>query len=332
VAACSTAAQQARTQSPTDVVATVGSTTITLAQVDEQAMQQPAGSFGNVKLAQALYQARHAALEELIGDALIAQEAAARGIDRNVLVQQEILSKAAAPTDEDVNAFYRANQERLRGATLDQVRSAIGNYLTDDRKRAAREAYVERLKGKTAVRVMLEAPRSSVSAASGASKGPADAPVEIIEFSDFQCPYCLSAHPTVKRLLDTYGDRVHFVYRHYPLPNHPNARPAAEASQCANEQGKFWPYHDRLFANPTKLSDADLKRHAAELGLDSPKFDACFDSHKFKSVIDADVKTANELGVNGTPAFFINGRMVSGAQPFEVFKRVIDEELEFKKR
>src|SRR5919204_656027 len=153
-------------------------------------------------------------------------------------------ARMQAPTDEDVNAWYRANQERLRGASLDQVRSAIGNYLIEDRKRAAHDAYVERLKAKTPVKVMLEAPRSSVSAASSPSKGPADAPVEIIEFSDFQCPYCLSAHPTVKRVLDTYGDRVRFVYRNYPLQNHPDAKPAAEAAQCANEQGRFWQYHD----------------------------------------------------------------------------------------
>ena len=130
----------------------------------------------------------------------------------------------------------------------------------------------------------------------------------------------------------TYGDRVHFVYREYPLPNHQNARAAAEAGQCANEQGKFWPYHDRLFANPTKLSDADLKQGAAELGLNTAQFNACVDTHKLKAQVDADVKDGEEAGVNGTPAFFVNGRMISGAQPYDVFKKMIDEELELKKR
>ena len=117
------------------------------------------------------------------------------------------------------------------------------------------------------------------------------------------------------------------MYREYPLPNHQNARAAAEAGQCANEQGKFWPYHDRLFANQQRLTVPDLKQHAVEVGLDPARFNACVDSHKYAAVVEADIKMGNDAGVNGTPAFFINGRMISGAQPFEVFKRIIDEEL-----
>jgi protein-disulfide isomerase len=151
--------------------------------------------------------------------------------------------------------------------------------------------------------------------------------VEVIEFSDFQCPFCMRANPTVEQVLKTYGDKIKFVYRHYPLPNHPNARPAAEASACAEVQGKFWEYHDRLFANPTKLSDPDLKAQAAALGLDTAKFNACVDNHQQKPGVDADMAAGEAVGVTGTPAFFINGRSIEGAQPFESFKRVIDEEL-----
>jgi protein-disulfide isomerase len=117
------------------------------------------------------------------------------------------------------------------------------------------------------------------------------------------------------------------VYRHYPLPNHPHAKPAAEASACANEQGKFWEFHDRLFENQTRLTDADLKQHASAVGLDAAQFNACFDSHKFAQEVEDDMEAGEAAGVNGTPAFFINGRALSGAQPFEAFKRVIDEEL-----
>ena len=102
---------------------------------------------------------------------------------------------------------------------------------------------------------------------------------------------------------------------------------AAEAGQCANEQGKFWPYHDRLFANQQRLAVPDLKQHAVEVGLDPARFNACVDSHKYSAVVEADIKMGNDAGVNGTPAFYINGRMISGAQPFEVFKKIIDEEL-----
>ena len=133
-------------------------------------------------------------------------------------------------------------------------------------------------------------------------------------------------------MLAAYGDRIHLVYREYPLPNHQNAKPAAEAGQCANEQGKFWPYHDRLFANQQRLTAADLKKHAVELGLDAARFNTCLDSHKYASVVDADIAMGNDAGVNGTPAFFINGRMINGAQPFDAFKKIIDDELNLKRQ
>jgi protein-disulfide isomerase len=331
-ASCSTSAQPAKPASATDVVAAVGATRITLAQVDDVALQQPAGNFGSLKLSQAVYEARRAAIDNLVGDALIEQEAKARGVDRLALVEQEVSSKVTPPTDAEVTAWYQANQERVGGASLDQARSAIRAYMIQERGRSARQEFLERLKTKTPVRVTLEPPRQTVrGAADSPTRGPASAPIEMIEFSDFQCPYCQRAHPTVRKVLEAYGERIRLVYRHYPLPNHPNARPAAEAAQCANEQGKFWPYHDRLFATPNKLRDADLKQTAVELGLESTRFNQCVDSHKYKAAVDSDLKAGEDAGVSGTPAFFINGRELSGAQPFEAFKRVIDEELEQKK-
>jgi protein-disulfide isomerase len=329
-ACSSTSAQQARRLAPTEVVATVGSTPITLAEVDDKALEQM--SPGGMKLSQALYDARRATLDELIASRLMDDAAKAQGIERSALIEKEITAKVPAVTDAEIASWYQANQGRVQGAPLDQVRQPIRSYLTQQRMQDVREQYLETLKKKTTVRVMLDPPRQTVAAANGPSRGSASAPVEIIEFSDFQCPFCQRADPTVQQVLSTYGDRIRFVYRHYPLPNHPAARPAAEAAACANDQGKFWPYHDRLFASPSKLADADLKQHAAELGLNAPQFNSCVDSHKFKAQVDADVKAGEEAGVNGTPAFFINGRMISGAQPYDVFKKVIDEELELKKK
>jgi protein-disulfide isomerase len=328
LAGCSSgSAQQTRTQSPSDVVASVGSTSITLAQVDDRAMQQPASNFASMKLSQAVYEARRAALDELVGNILLDQEAKTRGVDRMALVEREISSKVSAVSEPEVEAWYHANQSRVQGATLDQVRAPIRAMLTQDRMQAARRQYLDTLKAKTAVKLSLEPPRQKVAAADRPTRGPANAPIELIEFSDFQCPYCLRANPVVTQVLNAYGDKIRFTYRHYPLGNHPNARPAAEASQCANEQGKFWPYHDRLFATASRLGPDDLKQDAAALGLDTAKFNACVDSHKYKADVDADVAAGDEAGVDGTPAFFINGRMISGAQPFEAFKRIIDEEL-----
>lgn len=329
--ACSQpSAQQAKRPASADVVATVGATPITLAEVDDKALEQPAGNFGSVKLSQALFDARRAAIDEIVANTLMDAAARAQGIDRPALIEREITAKVPPVSDADVATWYQANQARLNGAPLEEVKQPIRAYLTQERAQGVRAAYLDVLKGKTVVTVMLDPPRQNVAAAGSASKGSASAPVEIIEFSDFQCPFCQRADPTVQQVLSTYGDKVRLVYRHYPLPNHPFARPAAEAAECAAEQGQFWPYHDKLFANPSKLSETDLKQHAAELGVNVPQFNACVDSHKPKTKVDADIKAGADAGVNGTPAFFINGRMLSGAQPFAAFKTIIDEELRSK--
>jgi protein-disulfide isomerase len=328
-ACSSTAAQPARPLSPADVVATVGSTKITLAQVDEQALEQTTDNFRSVKLSQALYDARRAVVEELIANALLDQEAKARGVERSALIEKEITSKLSPVTDTEINSWYEANKARVpQGASLEQVRQPIRAYLTQERMQTIRQQLLDVLKSKTPVRIMLEPPRQAVATPpTSPAKGPSTAPIELIEFSDFQCPFCLRANPTVEQVLNTYGDKIHFVYRHFPLPNHPSARPAAEASQCAAEQGKFWPFHDKLFANPSRLGDADFKQHASELGLDTGKFNACVDSHKYKGVVDADVKAGEQAGITGTPAFFVNGRFLSGAQPFNAFQDAIEDAL-----
>lgn len=333
-AACSTNAEQSATskaQAPSDVVARVGGAPITLEEVDTRALQEPATSFGGAKLIQALYMARRATIEEIVANRLLDAEAKARGIDRPTLVEREIAAKAPAPTENDIMAWYQANPARVNGASIDQVRTPIKNLLIEERMDAARATLVETLKTKTTVEILLDPPRVEIADGGRPVRGSATAPIEMIEFSDFQCPFCQRANPTVDQVLKTYGDKIKFVYRHFPLPNHPNARPSAEAAACAQVQGKFWEYHDRLFANPTKLTDDDLKAHAAAIGLDTSAFNTCFANRQQKAGVDKDVADAEAVGVTGTPAFFINGRAIEGAQPFESFKRVIDEELARKK-
>jgi protein-disulfide isomerase len=330
--ACSTSAQQAKQMAPSEVVLRIGSTSITLGEVDERALQEPVDNFGHARLVQALYTARRAAIDSIVADRLLDMEAKSRGIDRATLETQEITSKAKAPTDADVELWYQLNPDRVQGRPIDQLRTPIRSLLLNERTIDARDTLISALKAKTTIAVLLEPPRQTVATAGHAGKGSASAPIELVEFSDFQCPFCQRANPTVDQVLKTYGDRIHFVYRHYPLPNHPNARPAAEAAACANEQGKFWNYHDRLFASASQLSDADLKNHAAALGLDTAAFNSCVDTHAKKAEVDKDIREAEEVGVTGTPAFFINGRSLEGAQPFEAFKQVIDEELAARKK
>src|SRR4051812_2106961 len=182
VTACSaTSAQPAKQPLPSDVVAKVGSTSITLAEVDDKALQQPTSAFASMKLSLAIYEARRATIEDLVANALVDQEAKARGVDRAALVEQEIAAKAPNVTDNEIVEWYRANQNRVQGRSIEEVRQPIRAYLTQERMQLARQQFIDALRLKTPVRVMLEAPRQNVAAAKGAAKGPANAPIEIIE-------------------------------------------------------------------------------------------------------------------------------------------------------
>jgi protein-disulfide isomerase len=163
-------------------------------------------------------------------------------------------------------------------------------------------------------------------------RGSATASVTIVEFSDFHCPFCKRVQPTLAEILSRYGDKVKLIYRDFPIDGlHPQARKAAEAAQCANDQGKFWPYHDRLFGSEPDGSPEKLKAFAREVGLDLPAFESCLAGGKHQSRVQEDIAEGARHGVTGTPAFFVNGRLLSGAQPLENFIRVIDEELSQKR-
>jgi protein-disulfide isomerase len=162
-------------------------------------------------------------------------------------------------------------------------------------------------------------------------KGKKSAPVTIVEFSDFQCPFCgRFFNETLPKIQKEYIDsgKVKFYYRDFPLTSlHENAQKAAEAARCANEQGSFWAYHDLIFKNQRQLSEDALKQWAADLKLDTSKFNDCLDSGKYEQAVKDDFDAGSKAGVNGTPAFFVNGRLVSGAQPFDNFKKVIEGAL-----
>ena len=207
---------------------------------------------------------------------------------------------------------------------------AINRYLTDQQKVKARQDVIAELrKSAPAIRVMFEPPRTKVDvAANDASLGPSSAPITIVEFSDFQCPFCQRAAPTLKQIRSKYGDKVRIVWKDFPLTQiHPQAFKAAEAGRCAEEQGKFWEFHDQMFGNQAALQPDSLKKYAADMGLDATKFNACLDSSKYAERVRDGVAAGTRLGVNSTPTLYINGRMLTGAQPYETFASIIDEEL-----
>jgi protein-disulfide isomerase len=269
-----------------------------------------------------VYELRREALDAWIEERALAREAERRGLTVEALLGEETAARGAIG-DAEVSAFYEQHKSNMQGHSLEELAGQIRSHLEGERAREVRQAIVAR----SQINVLLEAPRVSVSG-DGPSQGPADAPITLVEFSDFQCPFCARALPTIKALRERYPTQLRVVYKHLPLEQiHPQARPAAEASVCADEQGKFWEFHDRLFANPRALSDADLRAHAEALGLDLAKYDACRQGTTHRTRIEADMAEANAAGVSGTPGFVLNGMLVRGLQPPEVFAQMIDREL-----
>ncbi len=172
------------------------------------------------------------------------------------------------------------------------------------------------------------AKRYSIETAGSPARGPEKAAVSIVEFSDFQCPFCGRVTPTLDKVVEEYGSQVRIVFKHLPLSIHPKAPAAHAASEAAHRQGKFWEMHDAIFANQRELEPGKFEKYAEEMGLDMKQYRADVASAEVKARVDDDKGEARRLGVSGTPGFFINGRFFSGAQPFEAFKERIDEELE----
>jgi len=303
-----------------DVVATVGDKKITRAQLEDEIRAKL------IELDNQRYDALREGLDGMIAQELLKREAAARGTTPEALTTEEIEKKAPEPSDADIQKVYDENKAQLGGQTLEQIKPRIVQYLKGQKQDERRTAFIAELKKKYPTTVALKPPVVDVAAAGRPERGPKNASVTIIEFSDYQCPFCQKAEDVVDQVMKTYADKIRLVYRDYPLLFHPNARPASEAAACANAQGKFWEYHAKLF-HGDGLEPEKLKTYADQVGLDRKKFDDCLEKKPFKAEIDKDVKDGEKAGVNGTPAFFINGRMLSGAQPFEKFKEVIDDEL-----
>jgi protein-disulfide isomerase len=323
--ACSPAPAQQPDAAP---AARIGDRTVTTAELDERWRAMDAA--GQAEATQKMYDGRRNALESMIAETLISEAAKAKGMSPEAYVESEISRRVKPVTDSDVVAFYQANVTQMQGRPLDAMAPVINRYLTDQQEQAARQALVADLR-KTGpeVRVLFDAPRREVQVAeTDPAAGPAAAPVTIVEFSDFQCPFCQSVAPTLKEVREKYGDEVRVVWKDFPLTQiHPEAFKAAEAAHCAADQGKFWEYHDRLFANQQALQPERLKSYAADMGLDTAAFNSCLDSSKHGSRVSEGVAQGSRLGVNSTPTVYINGRMLSGAQPLQTFTTIIDEEL-----
>jgi len=327
------ACSSAPAQSGSEVAAKVGNRSITTKELDERWSKDD--PVNQTETTQKLYDGRRAALDAIVAETVIADAAKAKGMTAEAFEAAEVAKRVKPVTDDDVTAFYQQNVNQMQGRSLEVMSAPINRFLTEQRREQARQALITDLRktGPT-VAMMFDAPRRTVEVeATDPTVGNKAAPITLIEFADFQCPFCGRVAPTIKKVQETYGEKIRLVWKDFPLTQiHPQAFKAGEAAHCAGDQGKYWEYHDRLFANQQSLMPDDLKKHAEALGLDAGKFASCLDTSKYGERVRDGVAQGTRLGVNSTPMFYVNGRILSGAQPYEAFVAVIDEELAKGKR
>ena len=304
--------------------------TVNGAPITEDDVRKAAG-LEIARLEEQLYQLRKQQVDGLVAQRLLEAEAVRRGLSVAALEQAEIVGKAGSVTEPEIDTFIAANQSRIRGDAT-QLRPQIREFLQQQKTDTRRTALVDVLRAAAKVEMRLTPPvpfRAEVDIAGAPVRGTATAPVTIIEYSDFHCPFCRRVQPTLTALLAKYPGKVRLVYKHLPLDGlHPQARRVSEAAWCAGKQDKFWGFHDAVYADSgNDASDATLTRYATTAGLDATAFTSCLANPETRAAIERDVAQGEALGLNSTPGFFVNGREVRGAQPIEAFESIIDEEL-----
>jgi protein-disulfide isomerase len=293
----------AATLPPATMLATVGGKTVTAAMIDERLRPLV------YKLRLSTYLAEKQALDQAIYNLLLLAEANRRNVAPEDLVRAEISEKTHQPTETEISKFYTENQSSIQGG-LDAVRSQIVSYLQDQEQQKLESALAEKLRKQANIRLLISEPQAlvqSVSVDDDPARGEASAPVTIVEFTDFQCPSCAAMQPILDEVLKSYGNKVRFVVRDFPLLAHANARKAAEAANAANAQGKFFEYALLLFKHQNALDVPSLKKYASDLGLNRALFDAALDSGKYAAEVRHDIDDGEKYGIDSTPTIFING-------------------------
>jgi len=311
------------------VVATIGDneTIYNSELIDDKAV------FEFNKQALTFYQARHNKLDKILLERLIKKEAGSGSTED--YFKRNVLSKTRSYSEKDVADFMKKNVRQVPSnpIKLKELKQRIKNYLTSQNSEVIEHELLYRLIKKYKVKVSL-APELMALPSGNASKrgapqtGKSDAKVTIVEFSDFQCPFCSKAVEPLRKIKRYYSKKdVTIQFRQFPLNFHPRAEPTAIASLCAHEQGKFWGFHDLAFKNQKNLSEKDLRNYARKLNLRLKKFNKCLKNPSIKEKVQEDYKAGTAIGVQSTPTFIINGKPVAGALSFEVFKSIIEAEL-----
>jgi protein-disulfide isomerase len=305
-----------------NVLAVVNGRQITEKEVDERVGSQLYG------LQNKLYQLRKNALKSIVDDQLLREAARARSMSEEELRKE--LTTGGEVSQAQVDAVYNRQAGQLvnleESAAKQQIRTRLENHARLGRM----EKYLTALRKQGGVEIFLQPPNAPLVnvGSEGPTKGSPQAPVVIVEFSDFECPACKKASVVLGRVAAEYADRVRIVYRHLPLSIHKQAVAAAQASVCADRQGKFWEMHDLLFSAAKGLSDDALRGYASELGLDARGFNDCMASNESRAIVLQDQQGAHDAGIRSTPTFVINGKLVQGGMSAAEFKSLIERELQ----
>jgi len=278
------------------------------------------------KLLQAKYKyylAERDALELYIEDQLLEMQAKKEGVTLDELYKRHVAINVPEPTEDQLRFYYEGVQT---DEPYESARAHIIDTVHQLRTKKARDAYLADLRAQYGVIVELSQPSARVEVAGAERLGSEKAPVQIIEFADYECPYCQKVNDDLRRLREQFGEQVSFVFKDFPLPSHPLAARAAEAARCAGAQGKFWEFHDALFQNK-RLQTSELKLQARTLKLDTARFDQCLDGGEQIAVVKKDAQEARRLGLEGTPSFFINGHFMSGSIGYEKLRGTVLQEL-----
>lgn len=305
------------------VVAVVNGEKITQGELDDASRTRM------LKIQSQIYDLQEGVLNEMVQDKLLEADAKKNGKTSEQMLS-EVESKVQTSTEAEAKRLYQMQKKRFGDKEFEEVKETIMNYLDTQKKKMAIRSYMSKLYKDAQVDIKLERPRMEVSVDDDPSKGPKGAPITIIEFSEYQCPFCRKARPTIDRILKDYDGKVHYVFRDFPLGFHDNAKSAANAAQCAGDQKKYWEFNKELWKIQRDLTKENFMRIAGELKLNMDEFKKCVESNKFYAEIDKDQQDGLNAGVSGTPAYFINGVFLSGARPYSAFKAIIDAELENK--
>lgn len=255
------------------------------------------------------YESAKKQTDQLVNDMLLLEEARRRQVGPEEIIRAEISDKVKSPTEEEVAKFYSDNKARISG-DLNSVRNQVANYLQDQSRQRLEQELSARLRKNANIRWLIsepEQPVQNISVDDDPVRGEPNAPVTVVEFTDFQCPACAAMHPVLEEVLKSYGNKVRFVVRDFPLDMHENARKAAEAANAAHAQGKFFEYAALLFKNQKALGVASLKKYASDLGLNRARFDADLDRGVYAAEVKKDLEDGEIYGIGGTPTIFING-------------------------